>query len=158
MPALPPPASRSSPYQTALRMLSARELSVAQVRERLRARGFPPEAIETVLERLQANGALDDRRTARAYARSALQVKRRGRLRVLRELEALGVDRLVSREAVAEVFADVDERQLIRAALDRRHPDRITDAGAYRRLFQYLARLGFAPDAITAVLRSRAKP
>jgi regulatory protein len=136
-------------------MLGARELSAAQLRDRLRARDFPAAEIEAALARLQADGALDDRRMARACARTALQVKRRGRRRVLRELEALGIDRSIAREAVAEVFADVDERQLIRAALDRRHRGPIADAGQTRRLFQYLTRLGFTPEAITAVLKSR---
>jgi SOS response regulatory protein OraA/RecX len=66
-----------------LKMLARRELSVVGVRARLQDRGFQADEIDRAIARLLENGALDDRRVARAYARTAATVKGRGRLRVM---------------------------------------------------------------------------
>ena len=140
-------------------MLAARELSVAQVRERLKDREHEAEDIEAAIARLLETGALDDRRVARAYARTASSVKGRGRLRVQQELQAMGIAREVAAEALAETFADVDERRLIEKAIQKKL--RGTGAGPRRkltlqergRLYQFLTRQGFTPAGISAALR-----
>ena len=92
---------------------------------------------------------------ARAYARTAADVKGRGRLRVMRELTAMGIASDVATEALAEVFADVDERALIAKALQKkmRGRPRIANAAEHARLYQYLMRQGFTPAGIVAALR-----
>ncbi len=136
-------------------MLARRELSVEGVRARLLDREHPPEKIEAAIEHLLETGALDDARVARAYARTAATVKGRGRLRVMRELRAMGIDRHVAAEALGEVFGDLDERTLISRALQKklRGRPRAADAAEAARLYQYLLRQGFSPSAVTAALR-----
>jgi regulatory protein len=148
-----------SAYLDALRLLARRELSVARLRARLIDRGHPADEIERAIEHLIETRAVDDARLARAYAANALKIKRRGRLRIQRELHALGIDKDVVTDAVAETFGDVDERALIRAAVDRKLRGRRTiDSPAdYARVAQFLLRQGFSPAAITAVLRARRK-
>jgi regulatory protein len=143
-------------YVAGLRLLARRELTTARLRERLLRRGCPPVEIEDALERLQADGALDDRRAARAQASTAARVHGRGRLRILRELEAAGVDDARAREAVEAAFAELDEAALIERAIDRRLRGPIDDERQLRRLHQYLVRLGFSPaDALSALMRRR---
>jgi regulatory protein len=143
-------------YVTGLRMLARRELSEAQVRVRLERRQFEDEEIDTAVARLRREGALDDRRTAVACARTEAHVKRHGRLRALRQLEALGIARTVARAAVAEVFADVDEDSLLARALDRRlRPGARLDRAAVRRVQRYLLTQGFEASQVNAALRSR---
>jgi len=100
--------------------------------------------------------SLDDARVARAYARTAAGVKGRGRLRVMRELNAMGIARDVATEALAEVFADVDEHALIAKALQKkmRGRPRISSAAEHARLYQFLMRQGFTPAGIAAALRT----
>ncbi|OFW13834.1 MAG: hypothetical protein A3H29_12930 [Acidobacteria bacterium RIFCSPLOWO2_02_FULL_67_21] len=143
-------------YITGLTMLARRELSEAQVRQRLARRQFETDDIDAAVARLRANGSLDDRRTALAFARTQANVKRHGRLRVLRELQTIGIARGLAQDAVAEVFADVDEDALIARALDRRLKggDRPTPA-ALRRVQQYLLRQGFSADRVNAAIRDR---
>ena len=57
---------------------------------------------------------------ARAYARTAATVKGRGRLRVMRELHAMGIANEIVAAALAEVFGDLDERTLIAQALQKK--------------------------------------
>jgi regulatory protein len=136
-------------------MLARRELSTAGVRARLEDRGFEPGDIESAIERLQESGALDDRRVARAYARTAATVKGRGRLRVLRELHEMGIRGEVAQEALGEVFGDVDERAQIARAIEKklRGRPKPTAAAEYARLYQYLMRQGFSPAGVSAALR-----
>jgi regulatory protein len=144
-----------SAYLTALKLLARRELSVEGVRARLREREFPSDEIAAAIDHLQETGALDDGRVARAYARTAANVKGRGRLRVVRELLAMGIERQTAAEAVAEVFGDLDERSLIARAVQKKLRGRRTlkDAAERARLYQHLIRQGFSPAAVSDALR-----
>ena len=146
-------------YVTALKWLARRELSEAQVRTRLVRRQFDPTEIEAALRRLQQERAVDDHRTALACARTEAHVKRHGRLRALRQVEAIGISRDVARAAIAEVFAELDEDLLIEQALERRlrHGAVLDEAPALRRTHRYLLSQGFDPARVTAAIRSRLK-
>jgi regulatory protein len=144
-----------SAYSDGLALLARRELSVAQLRERLRDREHSLEEAEDAIARLLETGALDDGRVARAYARTAAKVKGRGRLRVTRELQAIGIARDVAAEAIAEVFGDLDERTLIDRAIQKklrggRKPSTIQERA---RLYQFLMRQGFSPAAVSAAMK-----
>jgi regulatory protein len=143
-------------YTAGLTLLSRRELSAAQLRQRLKIRKFADADIEEAILRLRASQALDDARVARAYARRAVGVKGRGRARVLREIEGLGIDRAAARDAVDEVFGEMDEDALLAKALDRKlRGRRVKDASEFRRLYQFLMRQGFEPAQIAKALESR---
>ena len=142
-------------YQDALKMLARRELPVEGVRARLLDRDHSREDVETAIARLLETGALDDGRVARAHARTAAGVKGRGRLRVMRELLAMGIANDVAAAAIADVFGELDERALIARALQKklRGRPRVTDAAEHARLYQYLMRQGFTPAGAVAALR-----
>ena len=136
-------------------MLARRELTVEGVRSRLRDREYSDTEISAAVDRLLETGALDDARVALAYARTAAAVKGRGRLRVVRELHAMGVARQTAAEAVAEVFGDLDERTMIARALQKklRGRTKLRDQGERARLYQFLMRQGFSTAAVAAALR-----
>jgi regulatory protein len=142
-------------YLAALKLLARRELSVEGVRARLRDREYSEAEITAAIDRLLETGALDDARVARAYARTASTVKGRGRLRVARELQAMGIERQVAAEALADVFGELDERTLIARALQKKLRGRthIASPAEQARLYQYLMRQGFSPAATIAALR-----
>jgi regulatory protein len=144
-----------SAYIDGLRLLGRRELSVSQLRARLLDREHQVEDVDSAIAHLRETRALDDSRVARAFARTAAKVKGRGRLRVMRELQAMGISKEVIAEALADVFADLDERTLIRQALQKkmRGRPRIADRAENARLYQYLMRQGFSPAGIAAALR-----
>ena len=146
-------------YVAGLTLLARRELAEAQLRTRLSKRKFDEDDIETAVARLRRERALDDRRTAVACARTQVRIKHRGRARVVRQIEALGIARDVARDAVAEVFAEVDEAALLEHALDRRlrHGMTLSDPAVFRRVHRYLLGQGFAPDRVMTLLRRRAK-
>ena len=148
-----------SAYTDGVRMLARRELSVAQLRERLRDREHASEDVEAAIARLVESGQLDDRRVASAYARTAANVKGRGRVRVQQELHAMGIARDVAADAIAQVFGDLDERALVEKAIRKKlrstrvTPQRKLSLQERARLYQYLMRQGFTPGGISAALR-----
>jgi SOS response regulatory protein OraA/RecX len=82
-------------------------------------------------------------------------VKGRGRLRVAHELHARGIDKSIASAAVAEVFADFDERSLVSRAIAKiqRTRGRPADRKEYARIYQHLLRQGFTPAVVAAELR-----
>jgi regulatory protein len=147
-------------YAAGLAMLSRRELSEAQLRERLRRKDHEAAAIDAAVDRLKDVRALDDRRVALASARTEALVHSRGRAYVLRRLQFNGIAGEVAEEAVAEVFGALDEQALLDRAIARRlrgADARIRDAAHFRRLLQQLIRQGFAASKVIAALKARAK-
>jgi len=144
-------------YLTALRMLARRELSEAQLRQRLTRREHDPESIEAALTRLKAERSLDDERVAGVIARSEAGLKKRGRYRVTRQIEAAGIAPAVARRVVDETFATIDADALMSEALARRlrGKTRVEDDKEFSRLYRYLIAQGFEPDRVMALLRTK---
>ena len=146
----------ASAYLIGLRLLARRELSAAQVRDRLARRELATDEIETAISRLVRERAIDDARTALAYARRAAEVKLRGVIRARQEIEALGIAPQTARAAVAEVFDDIGEESVLERAVAKRLHGPIRDRAHFRRLHRALLRQGFPPDRVAAVLVARA--
>src|SRR5688500_13267616 len=136
-------------------MLGRRELSEAQVRQRLAKRGHDEESIEAAVTRLKSDRSLDDERVAGAIARSETSLRKRGKLRVKRRIEAAGIAAPIAQRAVDETFEEIDGDALIAAALAKRLRGRevIEDDREFQRLYRYLSSQGFESDRIVALLR-----
>ena len=143
-------------YLAALKMLVRRELSEAQLRQRLLRRQHDPDAIEAALTRLKSERNLDDERVAGAIARSETNLKKRGRFRVTRQIEAAGIASSIAKRVVDETFAAIDGDALLIQALARRlrGRTRIEDDREFQRLYRYLVAQGFEPDRVMALLRT----
>lgn len=146
-------------YVAGLTLLGRRELAEAQVRTRLAKRKFDEDDIDAAVARLRSERAIDDRRTALACARTEVRIRHRGRARVVRQIEALGIARDIARDAVAEVFAEIDETALLEQALDRRlrHGMSLSDPAVFRRVHRYLLGQGFEPGRVMTLLQRRRK-
>jgi regulatory protein len=135
----------------ALRLLARRDYTAAELTGRLSQRGYDDDAIASLTAALRADGTLDDRRVAEGHVRSASRVKRRGRLRIERELTARGIDRTTAHDALAALTPD-DDLATIRQVLQRKRVPAKLDQAARRRIFQHLMRRGFSADAISKAL------
>ena len=145
-------------YVAGLTLLAGRDLSAAQLGERLRRRGFAREAAAAAVTRLRREGALDDRRAAAALARRAVDLRRQGPARIARELAARGIDVSVAKAVIADALAGREPEALLDRALARRLEGRVKTRAEFRRLYQYLVRQGFDGAAAAAALRRRAEP
>jgi regulatory protein len=138
-------------------MLGRRELSEAQVRQRLARRGHEPDSVDAAVARLRQERAIDDARVAEAIVRTQSSIRGRGKLRVLREVESAGIAAAIARRAVDDVFDGLDTDALLEASLAKRLGERepIADDADFRRLYRYLIGQGFEADRIIAVLKAR---
>jgi regulatory protein len=137
-----------------LALLARAEQSTFMLRIKLEAREFSKRSVAIALERLAAEGLLDDRRFAVAYAASRLahrSSKAEGPMSLVAALRERGVDRAVAAEAVAEILGP-DERAAALASaaakeLKRSGGDR--DAARSR-----LRGLGFKSEEISELFES----
>ena len=138
-------------------MLARRELSEAQLRQRLLRRQHGEDAIDAAITRLKSDRSLDDERVAGAIARSETGLKKRGRYRVTRQIEAAGIAPSIARRVVEDTFAAIDADGLLNDALTRRlrGKTRIEDEKEFSRLYRYLVAQGFEPDRVLALLRRK---
>ena len=149
-----------SAYSAGLLMLARRELSEAQIRQRLTRKEFEPAAIDEAVARLRKVKAIDDRRVAVSLARTETQVRTRGRGYVTRKLQSIGIGPEVAKEAIDEVFGTLDEPALLERALARRLRGpgaRIQDQAHFRRLLNQLVSQGFKPSAVISALKARSR-
>lgn len=158
----PDPEARSpqpgaSAYVTALTLLARRELSESQVRQRLQRKGYEADAIDRAVERLRAERAIDDARVAEAIAHTEVTLRRRGRLRVRRQIEQAGISSDLARRTVDALYEEIDADALLEASLGRRLRGRsdIHDRREFERLFRYLIGQGFEADRVLAALKRR---
>ena len=139
-------------YDKAAQLLGSRPHFRRELQAKLAQRGFPAEEIEEALDRLAAQGYLDDAKTAAGFVEQRLARNAEGRLRLKAELEKRGA----APEAVESALADLpdDDLEPARAAAERwarLHPR--STGGSGTSLARHLARKGFSRRAIVAILR-----
>ncbi len=147
-------------YVAGLTMLARRELSEAQVRQRLLRKGFAADHVDGAIARLKAERALDDTRVAEAIARTEIALHQRGRLRVDRQIARAGIAKSTARQAVEQVYAEVDTDALLLTALAKRlrGADHIADQKTFQRLYRFLVGQGFESERVINALRGLRKP
>ena len=145
-------------YDRAVMMLAARGRATRDLERQLVRKGETPELARKAVERLGAQGFLDDASYARAFVRSKSGGGALGRRRIEQELGRQGIDRGVAGEAIEEVFdeEEVDESAAAEA-LARKRGRSLRDedpAVRRRRLYGFLARRGYSPDVIARAIKS----
>jgi len=140
----------------ALRILSRRDHSEAELRRKLSLKGFSPETVDGAVERLRQAGCLDDGRFALAFAESAIRNGRGYGFRLRLELSRRGVDQDVIADALEKLGAEYEEFDTLAGLMARRFPDfdpNRADDRLKRRVMGYFQRRGFSLEAIVRVLR-----
>ncbi|MFZ1384198.1 MAG: regulatory protein RecX [Propionicimonas sp.] len=139
--------------EIALRQLTVRARTEAELRAALARRHVPTEAVDEVVERFSEVGLLDDVAYARDWVASG-ERRFKSRRSLAQELAAKGVDRetidsaLESRDAEVELEAARALGRKKAAATQGLDP-----AVRYRRLAGALARRGFSGAVVAAVVR-----
>jgi regulatory protein len=144
-------------YQYALRLLTGRDYTVARLRQKLTARAENAEAVEALLERLQRDGWVNDRRYAERFAGLAVESGRFYGARLRVEMRRRGFAPELVTEVLAPLLAESDEGAETRAALERRFPGFSAQAASdkeKRRVVGFLQRRGFGLGAIMRALRA----
>lgn len=133
--------TREVAYQRALRLLSFRPRSSAEVRQRLTRLGFDEQVIDCVLGRLLRSGLVDDNRFAKDWAENRNEFRPRSRRALEYELRQRGLDRA----AIDQALEGLDEDALAVQAARKyaRKLNHLPLADFRRKLYGFLARRGF---------------
>lgn len=154
-------ADEAELYAAALRALVRRAHSSFEMRMYLERRAEAPMAVRRVLARLKHENLIDDARYALDFARARASGRRQGGRRIALELRKRGVPDQHIDEAIAQVFAGVDEAALVRKVIERRtrrgrgpFGERHLDKKKMASLYRTLLRAGFDPGVIRRELRN----
>lgn len=130
--------------------LGYRPRSEAEVRQRLRQRGFNGHVVDKVIVALKERKLIDDLAFAIYWKENRLLHKQRSRRLIGVELRQKGV----ATETVKEVLEDVDdENSAYEAAAKKAAIVANLDHGEfYHRLYSYLQRRGYSPGTVRSVL------
>jgi regulatory protein len=112
----------------AARALSARALTISELRDKLKRRAAEPLDVDEVLARLKESGYLNDQRFSESYASWRRDDGGFGKTRVMRDLMARRVAPAVAKQAAEAAFEGADEVAMIEAFLKRKY--RGKDLGA----------------------------
>jgi len=140
------PADRADPWPTALRLLTARDYSCAELRQRLLDRGFESNRIDDTLQRCLEFGYIDDARYAFNRATSLMNQGRAVGPRILADLRRHGINTEIANMALEKARESCDENQLLKSLVKQRYPDFDYDSASLkerRRVVHYLQRRGF---------------
>jgi len=142
-------------YRAAVRSEARRAHARRDLHRRLIQKQHPPAAVEAALDRLTAQGLLDDDRFARAYAAARLR-RGRGPARILRDLQAQGVERRMAEAAVARATVEegVEPEREARRIAERRAAQlaALPAPARKRRLRAFLLRRGFGGGEIRTLI------
>ncbi|MEJ2524439.1 MAG: regulatory protein RecX [Desulfuromonadales bacterium] len=144
-----PAAARA--WSTALRILTRRDHSQAELRQRLIAKGFAADQIDAVIGRCRKYGYLDDLRFAINRATALMRQGRGVGPRILRDLKQRGISAEIAEQALTTARETCDEDTVLGELLARKFADfsyPSATAGEKRRVVHYLQRRGFTMSCI----------
>jgi len=151
------PSSPERAYLYALRLLTARDYTVARLREKLRGRDFDGADVDAALGRMLTEGWVDDRRFAERFAESALASGRYYGPRLRQEMHRRGLPPELVSEVLGRVLLERDETEEVRAIVERRFSGFSFCTASdreKRRTIGFLQRRGFSLSAILRTLRA----
>lgn len=149
--------SLDAAFQCALRYLTLRARSGAEVKNHLEKRGGAHAIIDATLEKLRALHYIDDQAFARDWALQRAQSRGCGPEKIARELETKGIDPSVIRAAVREAFEQEDELERAKEILGKRfRGENLQEPRALRRAAAFLQRRGYSDKVISALLHGPA--
>lgn len=151
-------STASDPFAAALRLLTRRDRSEAELRDKLKQFGFSAAAIESAIEKCRGYNYLDEQRYALERARAMLRSGRGVGRKVLIDLRRRGIQEAIASQALAEASREFEPTQLLRDQLERRFPDfdyRQADDKLKHRIINYFQRRGYHLEQIYSVLKDR---
>ena len=141
--------------ELALRAVSARERTVAELRAYLERKRVEPAAIDAAVAELAGAGLVDDARYARQFTEDKQQLQRWGSERIARELQKRGVAPQLVEAALAST-ARSDELEAAMGLVRERY-GAPSDDGERERAWRLLVRRGYEPELAYEAVRESAR-
>jgi regulatory protein len=137
-------------FNKAVDLLSRRDHSERELRQKLSQRGFRDEADE-VVEKLQYYGYIDDRKFAESFSKELIRVKHYGKKRIEQELYRKGIDRDIISEVLEN--AEFDENEII-SLIEKKYYRYLSDEKGIKKTINSLLRMGYSYGEIKDALKA----
>lgn len=144
--------SREAAFQQALRLLSYRPRSVAEIRKKLVEKGIDEAIIDAVTQRLADGGYLGDQSFAVEWVENRANFRPRGRRLLRYELRQKGV----AEEHIQNALARIQDEPDLAHQAGIRYAERLADQDwetFRRKLGGFLTRRGFSYGTVTPVVK-----
>lgn len=143
-----------SAQAAALRFLKIRPRSIAELKEKLGAKGFPAMEIETTILDLLASRLLDDRAFTKSWINYRL-ARPFGFRRIIQELRLKGIDQETIEQEIAEIKGSYNPEKTALELAQRRWQrlPGIDPLKKKKRVLDFLLRRGFEADIALKVLK-----
>ena len=152
--------ARRRTFDRAIRLLSYKWRSIAELRERLLEKNWTnDEIVDDVIAKLEEYGYLNDEQFAKDFAASKIRQKPQGK-RVLRQKLAFKkIPKETAETALEKVFEETPEADLVEAAIKKRvrlkgKPETREDT---KKFYDFLLRQGFSYDLVSSKMREIGK-
>ena len=147
-------ASQDEAFKRAVKFLSYRARSEAEVRAKLAQLGFSQSTVQGAVKKLLSLNLLNDGNFARAWALSRVEGRGYGPLRVERELRQKGIAKDLIGRVLDETFGSQQGKDRARALLEKRfHGKDLSDAKNLRRAVSFFQRRGYRDAVIAEILK-----
>ena len=145
-------------YEYAVGALARRMRTVAELKRLLRMRvetdtEYGQTLVELIIRRLKDRGYLNDSQYAAYFSSLRRDNQKFGRMRVVTDLKAKGMHSDVIDKAVDAAFDGISEETQAREYLRKKRLVKPKDQKQAARIFRQLARGGFGPKTIFAILK-----
>ena len=140
----------------ALKLLTIRPRSEAELKRRLMEKGYEPLVITPVIEALKRVSLIDDMEFARIWVKNRMATRPRGKTMLMAELKRKGLKNEIINEVLDKFPEEYDEIKIVKEIAEKRLKvfKGLNEQVKKRRLFGYLARRGFSIDIINEILNS----
>ena len=140
-------SEKATAFDKALSHISASMKTEREIRSFLVRKGYLEEVCDDVVEKMKANGFLDDGAYAAAYCESA--GKRKGRRLIEAELRRRGVPDDEIADAIGQLSG---EEEGLRRALEKYLKNKPNDRKTFAKAYAYLLSRGYESDMVRAAL------
>ncbi|OQX85357.1 hypothetical protein B6D60_07890 [candidate division KSB1 bacterium 4484_87] len=141
-------------FDRAIKILSHRDRSEHEMRNRLLDAGYEEMIVELVVTDLLRLGLIDDEKFSRLFARTKMMTKPMGSFLLKRELKQKGIAEEIVEKTIDEIYRENNEYEVAQkiAKKKKRQLTKIEEAKAKKKVSDLLARRGFSWDIISHVL------
>lgn len=150
-------STATNPRATALRLLTSRDRSEAELKQKMLQLGFSAEQAEDARKYCLEYGYLNDQRYALERTRMLMRNGRGVGTKILQDLRQRGIDEQYAQAALEQASEEFDTFELLKQQLERRFPGfnyRQAEEKLKRRVVSYFQRRGYHLDQIFSVLNT----
>ena len=143
--------------KTAYDFLSYRIRSIAEIKNRLKAKKVSSSTIEKVIEHLQNLGFINDEEFAKELIQSNIGSKPSGKRVIKQKLFRKGIPASVSDKVLDEMFNEINEKE-IALKLYRKYLPKLKNLDKIRKrkkMFDHLIRKGFNMDTVIEIINEK---